>query len=141
MKKLISILLTLCLALACLPALGESAASNVNLDDYFSKRDLKATWDESEAETITLTGGSATELATYDLSGGLEIAGNIALAEPPDFVCTNDIYHADFYRYRSSRGAAMNLGVLGWNVSPGEYPLWIGALPPLYPESTLMILR
>ena len=71
MKKLISILLTLCLALACLPALGESAASNVNLDDYFSKRDLKATWDESEAETITLTGGSAsTDSKNVTVSGG-----------------------------------------------------------------------
>ena len=95
----------------------------------------------NNAYTGVLTGGSATELATYDLSGGLVIADNIALAAPPDFVCTNDIYSPDFYRYRSSRTDALNLGVLGWRGENNEYPPWIGATRPLYPSAAMMILR
>ena len=95
----------------------------------------------NNAYTGVLTGGSATELATYDLSGGLVIADNIALAAPPDFVCTNDIYSPDFYRYRSSRTDSLDLGVLGWRGENNEYPLWIGAKPPLYPSASMLILR
>ena len=95
----------------------------------------------NNAYTGVLTGGSATELATYDLSGGLVIADNVALAAPPDFVCTNDIYSPDFYRYRSSRTDALDLGVLAWRGENNEYPPWIGAKPPLYPAATVMILR
>ena len=95
----------------------------------------------NNAYTGVLTGGSATELATYDLSGGLVIADNIALAAPPDFVCTNDIYSPDFYRYRSSRTDSLDLGVLGWRGENNEYPPWIGAKPPLYPSASMLILR
>ena len=95
----------------------------------------------NNAYTGVLTGGSATELATYDLSGGMVISDNVALAAPPDFVCTNDIYRPDFYRYRSSRTDAMNLGVLGWRGENNEYPPWIGATRPLYPSAAMMILK
>ena len=94
----------------------------------------------NNAYTGVLTGGNATALATYDLSAGMEIADNIALAAPPDFICTNDIYSEDFYRYRSEHGED-DLGSLGWAGENNEYPTYIGALPPLYPEETLIILR
>lgn len=92
-------------------------------------------------ETTPLVGGSATELEGYDLAAGLDIADNVILAAPPDFVCTNDIYSADFYRYRSNRRQAADIGRLGWRGENGEYPLYIGAVPPLYPRSTLVILK
>ena len=95
----------------------------------------------NNAYTGDLTGGNATALATYDLSGGLVIADNIALAAPPDFVCTNDIYSPDFYRYRSSRTDSLDLGVLGWRGENNEYPHWIGATRPLYPSAAMMILK
>ena len=95
----------------------------------------------NNAYTGDLTGGNATALATYDLSGGLVIADNVALAAPPDFVCTNDIYSPDFYRYRSSRTDSLDLGVLGWRGENNEYPHWIGATRPLYPSAAMMILK
>lgn len=84
-------------------------------------------------------GGAATEVENYDLEPFL--ADNVRLSAQPDFVCTNDIYSPDFYRYRSSRTDALNLGVLGWRGENNEYPPWIGALPPLYPSAAMMILR
>ena len=94
--------------------------------------------------TTVFSGGSAARLVTnYQLIGddGLFVADNIALAEPLVFVCTNDIYHADFYRYRTSRTATPDLGVLAWRGENNEYPLWIGAKPPLYPSATMLILK
>jgi hypothetical protein len=95
-------------------------------------------------ETVAFSGGSAAmQVTNYQLVGedGLFVADNIALASPPVFVRTNDIYHADFYRYRTSRTAAVDLGVLGWRGENNEYPLWIGAKPPLYPAATMLILK
>ena len=94
--------------------------------------------------TTVFSGGSAArQVPNYQLIGddGLFVADNIALAAPPDFVCTNDIYSPDFYRYRTSRSVAVDLGVLAWRGENNEYPHWIGAKPPLYPAATLMILR
>ena len=95
-------------------------------------------------DTTVFNGGLATQLVpNYQLIGddGLFVADNIALAEPLVFVCTNDIYHADFYRYRTSRTATPDLGVLAWRGENNEYPRWIGAKPPLYPSATMLILR
>ena len=85
-------------------------------------------------------GGASALAEDYDRSvvsplDDLEIDG------PPDWICTNDLFHADFYRYRTSRTAAVDLGVLGWRGEDNEYPLWIGARPPRYPPSTMLILR
>lgn len=94
--------------------------------------------------TAAFSGGTAPlQVTNYQLVGedGLFVADNLVLDAPPVFVVTNDIRHADFYRYRTSRTAAADLGVLGWRGENGEYPLYIGAKPPLYPESTMLILR
>ena len=93
--------------------------------------------------TVFSGGSAARQVTNYQLIGddGLFITDNIALAEPLVFVCTNDIYHADFYRYRTSRTAPVDLGVLAWRGENNEYPLWIGAKPPLYPSATMLILR
>ena len=95
----------------------------------------------NNAYTGVLTGGTATQISNYDLGAGLTIADNIFLASPPDFVCTNDIYSADFYRYRTARSAPVDLGMLGWQGENNEYPRWIGAVPPLYPAATMLILK
>ena len=94
----------------------------------------------NNAYTGVLTGGNATELAAYDLSGGMEISGNVALVAPLEFICTNDIYSADFYRYKSVRGEN-DLGRLGWAGENGEYPRYIGALPPYYPGGFSLKIR
>ena len=94
----------------------------------------------NNAYTGVLTGGNATELATYDLKAGLEITNNIALAAPLEFICTNDIYSADFYRVRCHPGDP-DLRRLGWRGPNGEYPRYIGALPPYYPEGFSLKIR
>ena len=94
----------------------------------------------NNAYTGVLTGGNATELATYDLKAGLEITNNIALAAPLEFICTNDIYNADFYRVRCHPGDP-DLRRLGWRGPNGEYPRYIGALPPYYPEGFSLKIR
>ena len=94
----------------------------------------------NNAYTGVLTGGSATALTSYDLSGGMVITNNIVLAASPEFICTDDIYSEDFYRYRSVRGEG-DIGRLGWAGENNEYPPYIGALPPLYPPKTLIIMK
>ncbi|MBQ3811902.1 MAG: hypothetical protein II839_13910, partial [Kiritimatiellae bacterium] len=115
-------------------------------------------------------GGSAAALEiegwTYDITAGLEISDVFALdaataqsvtnvfesvgkpvpedavraAEEPEFVNLDDPFHPDFARPRSRRGPG-DLGTAGWRGGNGEWPLWIGALPPLYSPATLLILR
>ena len=95
-------------------------------------------------DTTVFNGGTASSQVTnYRLVGedGLFVTNNVVLAEPPVFVCTDDVYSADYYRYRTSRTAAVDLGVLGWRGENNEYPLWIGAKPPLYPSATMLILK
>ena len=85
-------------------------------------------------------GGTAAELEGYDLESGLEITNNIALTAPLEFICTNDIYNADFYRVRCHPGDP-DLRRLGWRGPNGEYPRYIGALPPYYPEGFSLKIR
>ena len=85
-------------------------------------------------------GGASALAEDYDRSV-VSPLDDIAIDEPPDWVCTNDLFHADFYRYRTSRTATPDLGVLAWRGENNEYPLWIGAKPPLYPSATMLILR
>ena len=85
-------------------------------------------------------GGASALAEDYDRSV-VSPLDDIALDESPDWVCTNDLFHADFYRYRTSRQRVPDLGVLGWRGEEGEFPLWIGARPPLYPAATMLILK
>lgn len=85
-------------------------------------------------------GGASALAEDYDRSV-VSPLDDIAIDEPPDWVCTNDLFHADFYRYRTLRTATPDLGVLAWRGENNEYPLWIGAKPPLYPSATMLILR
>ncbi len=115
-------------------------------------------------------GGSAAALEiegwTYDITAGLDISNVLALdaataqsvtnvfasaekpvpedavrdIEEPVFVDLADPFHPDFARPRAHRGPG-DIGVVGWRGENGEYPLYIGALPPLYPPSTMLILK
>ena len=85
-------------------------------------------------------GGAATEQEGYSLEAGLDIADNITLAAHPEFICTNDIYNADFYRVRCHPGDP-NLKRLGWMGPDGLQPRFIGALEPVVPGSFTIHLR
>jgi hypothetical protein len=87
-----------------------------------------------------LTGGTAARIAGYDLSSGMEIVDNIVISAPLEFICTNDIYSVDFYRVRCRQGDP-NLKRLGWQGENGEYPRYIGALPPYYPDGFSLMIR
>ena len=94
----------------------------------------------NNAYTGVLTGGSATRLATYDLEKGLEITNNIVISASLEFICTNDIYSADFYRVRCHPGDP-NLKRLGWRGPDDLQPRFIGALEPVVPGSFTIHLR
>lgn len=94
----------------------------------------------NNAYTGVLTGGDATELETYDLEAGLEITNNIVISAPLEFICTNDIYNADFYRVRCHQGDP-DLKKLGWRGPDGLQPRFIGALEPIVPGSFTIYLR
>jgi hypothetical protein len=94
----------------------------------------------NNAYTGVLTGGNATELETYDLEAGLEITNNIVISAPLEFICTNDIYNADFYRVRCHQGDP-DLKKLGWRGPDGLQPRFIGALEPIVPGSFTIYLR
>ena len=83
-------------------------------------------------------GGTATQVSGYDLSPFL--VDNIALVAPLEFVCTNDIYSADFYRVRCHPGDP-DLKRLGWRGPDGLQPRFIGALEPIVPGSFTIYLR
>ena len=85
-------------------------------------------------------GGSASEQEGYDLGSGLEIVDNTVLAASPEFICTNDIYNADFYRVRCRPGDP-NLKRLGWKGPDGLQPRFIGALEPLVSDTFIIRLR
>ena len=106
--------------------------------------------------TGAFNGGTAAALQyddwTYDITAGLVIdntfvlgsttvpAGTVSQISMPEFVQTNNIFHEDFYRYKSVHGEG-DFGRLGWAGENNEYPTYIGALPPLYPDETLIIVR
>lgn len=71
-KTVLCVLLALALALPAV-SLGETAQSKVNVDDYFTKRDLSGEWDAEKAVEMTLTESVAiTEAGVYILSGAIE---------------------------------------------------------------------
>ena len=115
-------------------------------------------------------GGTAATLQiegwTYDITAGLDISNVFALDAataqavtnvfvsagkpvPEDavraigelvFVNLTDPFHPDFARPRSRRGPG-DIGCLGWRGENGKCPRHLGALPPRYPDQTLLILR
>lgn len=84
-------------------------------------------------------GASALAEEGYDRSV-VDPLDDIALAVPPDWIETDAVFHADFYRYRARRGPG-DLGFAGWRGENGELPTFVGAKSPLYPLATLMLLR
>ena len=85
-----------------------------------------------------LSGGTALDVAGYDLESGLSISDNIVLTTPPEFINTDNIYDEDFYRYSGGRYPALLKG--GWSGENGEYPKFIGALEPT-PGFTLIMIQ
>ena len=70
MKKIFAVIIALMIALAALPVYAVDAedAASLNIDDYFSKRDLAGTW--SDAVTLDLSGDvTITQAGTYLLTG------------------------------------------------------------------------
>ncbi|MBQ6915407.1 MAG: hypothetical protein IJQ65_06775 [Kiritimatiellae bacterium] len=58
-----------------------------------------------------------------------------------EFVETNDVYSADFYRPRLRLGQDADLRRIGWTGENNEYPRYIGALPPYYPGGFSLRIR
>ena len=120
--------------------------------------------------TGAFNGGTAanvhTDGWTYDITAGLDVSNVLALdaataqsvtnvfasaGKPvpedavrglgePVFANLSDPFDPDFARPLAGREPG-NIGIVGWRGENREYPLWIGALPPLYPASTLLILK
>ena len=118
--------------------------------------------------TEAFVGGNVTELDEYCLVDGLEIGetfvfdeataqavaaafapsgaemptGTVVRVQAPQFVNLTDASDPDFARFRAyRRSSGVDLGYAGWTGAEREYPPYIGALPPLYPPGTILILR
>ena len=107
--------------------------------------------------TGVFNGGTAATLQiegwTYDITAGLAIDGTFVLegttvpagatipAPMPAFADTRT-FSPNFYRPKASRlDGVFNYGKVGWTGANGEYPEYLGALPPLYPAAMMMILK
>ena len=118
--------------------------------------------------TEAFVGGNVTELDEYCLVDGLEIGetfvfdeataqavaaafapsgaemptGTVVRVQAPQFVNLTDASDPDFARFRAyRRSSGVDLGYAGWTGAEREYPPYVGALPPLYPPGTILILR
>ena len=108
--------------------------------------------------TGAFNGGTAANIHTdgwtYDITAGLAIdntfvlgdttvpAGTAVPVPPPEFADTNNLFSANFYRPKANRtDGGFNYGRAGWTGENGEYPEYLGALPPLYPSAAMMILK
>lgn len=85
--------------------------------------------------------GAAAKSATYNLFDKLSISNNVFLASLPEFVETNDVYSADFYRPRLRLGQEADLRRIGWTGENNEYPRFVGAREPIAPGSFTIHLR
>ena len=119
-------------------------------------------------QTEAFVGGNALELDEYCLVDGLEIGetfvfdettaqavaaafaptgaemptGTVVRVQAPQFVNLTDASDPDFARFRAyRRSSGVDLGYAGWTGAEREYPPYVGALPPLYPPGTILILR
>ena len=85
--------------------------------------------------------GGASALANgYDRSVVL-LTNNVGLAASPEFVETNDIYSADFYRPKLRLGQDVDLRRIGWTGENDEYPRYVGAREPIVMGSFTIHLR
>ena len=85
--------------------------------------------------------GAAAKSAMYNLFDNLSISNNVFLASLPEFVETNDIYSADFYRPRLRLGQDADLRRIGWTGENNEYPRFVGAREPIALGSFSIYLR
>ena len=92
---------------------------------------------------FALDAATAQAVTNAFLSVGKDVPANaVASAPPPVFADTANPFSPNFYRIKASRQAgAFNYGRSGWTGENGEWPEWLGALPPLYPAATMLILK
>ena len=80
--------------------------------------------------------------AAFAPSGAEMPTGTVVRVQAPQFVNLTDASDPDFARFRAyRRSSGVDLGYAGWTGAEREYPPYIGALPPLYPPGTILILR
>ena len=149
----------------------ENADGRINGDDKHPTMFRTGSFYRNNAlRAGAFNGGTAanvhTDGWTYDITAGLDISTVFALdaataqavtnvfvsadkpipedavfaMNPPEFVDLSDPFDPNFARPRASRGPD-DIGVVGWRGENNEYPLWIGAKPPLYPAATMLILK
>ena len=93
------------------------------------------------SNVLALDAATAQSVTNVFASAGKPVPEDAAFAmNPPEFVNLSDPFDPNFARARASRGPD-DIGVVGWRGENGEYPLYVGALPPLYPGATMLILR
>ena len=85
--------------------------------------------------------GMATTSEMYNLFDKLSISNNVFLVSLPEFVETNDINSADFYRPRLRLGQDADLRRIGWRGENNEYPRFVGAREPTILGSLRIYLR
>ena len=85
--------------------------------------------------------GVAAKSAMYNLFDELSISNNVFLASLPEFVETNDINSADFYRPKLRREKDVDLRRIGWMGENNEYPRFVGAREPIAMGSFTIYLR
>ena len=85
--------------------------------------------------------GKATTSEMYNLFDKLTITNNVFLANLPEFVETNDVYSADFYRPKLRLGQDADLRRIGWRGENNEYPRFVGAREPIVRGSFTIHLR
>ena len=85
--------------------------------------------------------GKATTSEMYNLFDKLTITNNVFLANLPEFVETNDVYSADFYRPKLRREKDVDLRRIGWTGENNEYPRFVGAREPIARGSFTIHLR
>ena len=92
---------------------------------------------------FALDAATAQAVADAFRSAGKDVPANAVVpAPPPEFADTRNLFSPNFYRIKASRrDGVFNYGKAGWTGENGEYPEHLGALPPLYPEATIMVLR
>lgn len=93
----------------------------------------------------TFVGGDATTNSWYKLeyeegaNCGVELIDNINLEEALTFINTTDPFDENFYRLRLEDYAWVRKNA--WRGENNEYPRYIGALEPLLPLASLIILK
>lgn len=88
---------------------------------------------------LALNGGTATEVSGYDLSKGLLVENNFALAAAPVFMST-DPASPNFYRPKQSKNPTWIGKGKAWT-DGGKYPDYIGAVEPFRTAGLVLFVR